>query len=184
MHDIFSPEPDPLDSMLRPPSAPDNQALQRAVYGQTRRLLRRRRRLRQIAYAAALAASFAAGLLVMRLLTPQSAPAPVPQPERAVKLPEKAPPPEKQPLSSVDESALAMEWDAFDSSEHRSERYQQAGDHYLNEEFDPQSALRCYRHALDNGTKQDLAISPSDNWLLMVIKDARQKEINHANQGG
>ncbi len=54
----------------------------------------------------------------------------------------------------------------------------------MTEEIDPQSALRCYSNALDNGTEQDLAISSEDNWLLMAIKDARLKERNHAKQGG
>ncbi len=185
MHDIFNREPDPLDGMLHPPSPPDNEALRQQVYAQTRRVLQRRRRWRQLAYTAALAASFVAGLLVMRLTTPRPAPALPSEPEVVVKQPEKTPqPPDRLPQSSADENALALENDAFDSTDHRVERYRQAGDTYMNEEYDPQSALRCYRNALDNATKNDLAISTNDNWLLMAIKDARQKESDHAKQGG
>ncbi len=62
--------------------------------------------------------------------------------------------------------------------------YKQAGDRYMTEQSDPQSALRCYGNALDNGTEQDRSISTDDNWLLMAIKDARQKEKSHATKGG
>jgi hypothetical protein len=75
------------------------------------------------------------------------------------------------------------EWNAFDSDGRRNELYRQAGDSYMEEEHDPQSALRCYTNALDHGTKQDLTISADDNWLLMAIKGARQKENNYAKTG-
>jgi hypothetical protein len=183
MHDIFSRDPDPLDAMLRPPSPPDNEALRQALYSQTRRVLHRRRRLWQFAYAAALLVSFAAGLLVMRFATtPTAAPAPV-----VVVTPPKEPAPPNNPPappSPSSETALAQEWQAFDSDTERAALYQQAGERYMTEENDLPSALRCFSNALDNGSEQDLAISSNDNWLLMAIKDARQKENNHAKQGG
>jgi hypothetical protein len=181
MQHIFSREPDPLDGMLRPPSLPDNEALRQAVYARTRRLLHRRRRLRQFAYAAALLLSFAAGLLAMRLATPQPPPL-ADAPERLASKDEPQLP--NNPPPSSDESALAREWIAFDSEDDRGERFRQAGDRYMTEENDPQSALRCYGNALDHASEQDLAISTNDNWLLMAIKDARQKEKDHAKQGG
>lgn len=179
MHDIFSREPDPLDSMLAPPPLPpESDALRQAVYSQTRRVLRRRRRVRQFAYAAALLVSFAAGVLAMRAVL---RPAPDLPARNASKAAPRDNPPDNLP---PDESALAREWEAFDSAEHRGERYRQAGDRYLKDENDLQSALRCYSNTLDSGTEKDLAISTDDTWLLMAIKGARQKEKSHAKSGG
>ena len=177
MHDIFSREPDPLEGMLRPPSVPpESDAIRQAVYARTRNVLRQRRFVRQFAYAAGLLVSFAAGLLVMRVTT---RPATVPDlPAHSASKDESQPPNEPPPL--LGESALAREWRAFDSDDRRSELYRQAGDAYMEGEFDPQSALRCYTNALEHGTKQDLTISADDNWLLMAIKDARQKEKSYA----
>ena len=181
MHDIFSREPDPLEGILRPPSPLESEALRQTVYTRTRRVLRRRRRVRQFAYAASLLMSFAAGVLAMRMTMQTdsgerggvSAPmAPTNQGADTPRLPE------------PEDSALATEWTAFDSEDHRAELYRQAGDRYMEEESDPLSALRSYSNSLDNGTERDLAISTDDNWLLMAIKDARQKEKKHAKQGG
>ncbi|HWG45774.1 MAG TPA: hypothetical protein VN688_23635 [Gemmataceae bacterium] len=181
MHDIFSREPDPLDDLLAPPPLPSGVgALRQQMYGPTSRVLRRRRWARQFAYAAALAASFALGLLVMRAnMRPMAAPLPEP----VAKQHEEPRPPDK-PSMPADASALAREWKAFDSIDQRGERYRQAGDRYMEEESDLQSALRCYSSALDSGTERDQAISSDDNWLLMAIKDARQKEKEHAKNGG
>ena len=181
MHDFFAPEPDPLNGLLAPPPLPpETDALRQAVYARTRLVLRRRRRLRLLAYAAAVLVSFAAGLLAMRAVQ-RDLPAPIPEPN--VRRQEEPRPAEK-PLAPADEPALAREWRAFDSTEHRGELYQQAGDAYMTEQYDPQSALRCYTNALDSGTEKDLTISAEDNWLLMAIKNARQKENDHANTGG
>ncbi len=181
MHDIFAPEPDPLDGLLAPHSLPpETDALRQAIYSQTRQMLRRRRRVRWLAYAAALLVSFAAGLLAMRAVRRD---VPTPIPEEIVRRQEEPRPAEK-PRMPADESALAREWRAFDSVEHRGELYQKAGDAYMAQEYDPQSALRCYTNALDSGTEKDLAISTDDSWLLMAIKNARQKENDHAKSGG
>jgi hypothetical protein len=182
MHDIFSREPDPLEGMLRPPSTPPvNEELRQAVYTRTQGMLRRRRHLKQLAYTAALLVSFAAGLLVMRV-TMQPAPMPVVVQPRQQELR----PPDNPPSPSPENPkppALAKEWSAFDSNDQRGELYRQAGDSYMEDEYDPQSALRCYTNALEHGTKQDLTISADDNWLLMAIKEARQKEKTHAKTG-
>jgi hypothetical protein len=185
MHDSFSREPDPLDAILRPASPLTNDALRQAVYDRTRLVLHRRRRLRQLAYAAALLVSFAAGLLVTRFSTPSLVPPVVP--DVAVAPPRQPAPPDKSPAPLAlprSQSALALEWQAFDSPKERGALYRQAGERYLQEEHDLQSALRCLGNYLDNGTEQDLAISSDDNWLLMAIKVARQKEKRHAKQSG
>jgi hypothetical protein len=184
MHEFFSREPDPIEAMLRPPPPPDNEALRQTVYTHTQRVLYRRRRLRQFAYAASLLLSFTVGAGTMQLMT---RPALTDSGERGASPPcssESAQQGADAPRSPTSEdSALDAEWVAFDSTDHRSELYRQAGDRYIKDESDLQSALRCYSNALDNGSEQDLAISPDDNWLLMAIKDARQKEKQYAKQG-
>jgi hypothetical protein len=184
MHDIFSREPDPLEGMLRPPSVPpESEALRQAVYLRTRGVQRRRRLVRQLAFAAALLVSFGAGLLVMRATT---RPAPAPdlsaRSAREGESPPSTNPPSALPMSPKP-PALVKEWNAFDSDDQRGELYRRAGDSYMEDEIDPQSALRCYTNALDHGAKQDLTISADDNWLLMAIKNARQKENAYAKTG-
>jgi hypothetical protein len=87
--------------------------------------------------------------------------------------------PEKEPRQP-EESAVAMEWTAVESSQPRPDLYRRAGDRYLDSEADPESALRCYGQALDAGGAADRAVSSEDSWLLMAIKNARQKENSHA----
>ncbi len=188
-HEFFSREPDPIEAMLRPPSRPDSDTLRESVYAQTMRVLRRRRRLRQFAYAASFLLSFAAGAGVMRMTARTDSSgqveigarrargvSPLISPSQLGADAPRSPTPE--------DSALDEEWIAFDSADRRSELYRKAGDRYIKDENDLQSALRCYSNSLDDGTEQNLAISSDDNWLLMAIKDARQKEKNHAKQGG
>jgi hypothetical protein len=177
MHDAF--EPDPLDRLLAPPPLPAGAAdLRQDLLGRTSRVLRRRRRLRTLAWAAALAACYGAGLWTVRRL---AAPAPRPGAPEVARQPDAPPPP---PAPAAPPSALAVEWRACDEGDRQATLYREAGDRYLDEENDPRSALRCYGNALDAGTEQDLAIAPSDSWLLMAIKDARQKEKRHAQTGG
>jgi hypothetical protein len=176
MHDIFSREPDPLDGLLAPPPSADTEALRQEVLARTTAVLRRRRRRRRLAWAGALAALVLAGLLVVGVRMRPPAP-----PEVVVQPGPPAPPAERPVPPTA--SALALEWQATDSTTRRAELYREAGDRYLAEEADPQSALRCYAGSLDSAGA-DLTISPDDNWLLMAIKDARQKENAHAKNGG
>src|SRR5579871_6111176 len=112
MHDIFAPEPDPLDGLLAPPPLPpETDELRQALYSQTQLVLHRRRGLRRFAYAAALLVSFAAGLLAMRAAMRDI---PTPLLKESVRRQEEPSPAEK-PHEPVDESALAREWRAFDS---------------------------------------------------------------------
>jgi hypothetical protein len=85
------------------------------------------------------------------------------------------------PLAGL--SAVDLEWRALEGQGKRSELYRLAGDRYLKEANDVESALRCYRLALETGSQKDLPISPEDSWLLMAAKEARQRENRHANNG-
>src|SRR5579875_3872666 len=133
MHEFFSREPDPIESMLRPPSPAENETLRQAVYTQTRRALHRRRRVRQFAYAASLLLSFAAGALATWTALPARSASKV-EPLTTPVAVQEAPATEDAPHSPMpDDSALAQEWDAFDSTERRGELYRQAGDRYKDE---------------------------------------------------
>jgi hypothetical protein len=179
MTDIFAREPDPLDDLLAPPPAAGAEALREELLGRTTRLLRRRRRLRRLAWAAALAACYGAGLLTVWWAFRPAPPAPRPQvapEERATTV----------PAPEVPASAVAVEERAADDGDLKAQAalYRRAGDLYLREANDLAAALRCYGNALDAGGDADLAVAPSDNWLLMSIKNARQKEKRHAHNGG
>jgi hypothetical protein len=170
-------QPDPLDDLLRAPPGEADEALRHRVLERTTRALRRRHRLRLVAWAAALAACYAAGVVTTFWLTPRrvevvqvEAPPPAPVPA-----------PEPPPPAAARPSAVALEWQAFDNQ--RRDLYRQAGEKYLHED-DPASALRCYGQALNGASDKDLAISPDDDYLLMVMKEARQREKTHAKNGG
>ncbi len=75
---------------------------------------------------------------------------------------------------------LDLEWRAFDSRENRAALYFAVAKRYLEERQDYEAALRCYRQALDAAGQEELAIRPDDNWFVMALKEARQKENNDA----
>jgi hypothetical protein len=172
MNEHITPDPDPLGDLLGPPATAANDGgLQDELRRRTCRVLRWRRRGRRLAWAAVLAACYAAGVATPRWQIPAPAPA---APELAVK-PEASPPP-----PPPQGPALALEWQAFESTDRRAELYRRAGDQYMESESDPESALRCYGASLDAASAVDRAVSAADNWLLMVIKNAREKENRHA----
>jgi hypothetical protein len=180
---------DPLDDLLRlPVAAGAEEALRRRLLDRTTRALRGRRRRRVVGWAAALAACYIAGVLTVYWLGPRrierieivrNVPAPEPSPVTPSPSPVAPTPREAKPASAV-----AMEWKAFDADQHRPELYRQAGDRYLSQDADPASALRCYGQSLNGASEKDLAISANDDYLLMLVKNARQKEKDHAKNGG
>jgi hypothetical protein len=177
MHDFFIREPDPLDELLAPPLPGDNVALRQGLWEQTSQVLRRRRRLRGLARAAALAACYVAGLFTAHGLAPRQ---PDPPPAADARRDGAPRPPAPAPAPGAS-TAYALEWQAFDSPDRGAELYRRAGDRYLSDEADPAAALRCYGNALGAGPA-DLSISGEDSWLLMAIKDARQRERHDANR--
>jgi hypothetical protein len=173
---------DPVERFLQsPPRAEDGLSWRDTLLARTNGVLRRRRIVRRVTAGAALAACFLAGGLVAWLVKPESSPAqpadiaanPIPAP----KAPEESKTP-KAVQSRV--PAVAQEWSAFDASAQRARKFREAGDRYLQESQDIEAALRCYRQALDAGGDEELIVTPSDSWLLIALKDARQKEKNHA----
>jgi hypothetical protein len=55
-------------------------------------------------------------------------------------------------------------------------RFREAGDRYLSDFADYQSALRCYRNFLDEADAADRAVTSEDTWLLTSLKRARKQE--------
>jgi hypothetical protein len=162
------------DFLDAPPSAAGDIALQERLFRQTTRMIRRRRWLRRAGFAAAFAACYLAGAVTVYLVR---SPAP-PQPG-TVPLP--SPPSTASPgETTVGLTAVALENQALDSVQPQPELYRLAGDRYVAESGDLQAALRCYRQALDEGPEQDLQVKPEDSWLLIALKEARQKEKENA----
>ena len=167
-----TPEPEslPPHPLLAAPAPRTDGRLREAVLAKTARVLRRRRFIRRLAHAATLAACFFAGLLTAEWRRPAAPPR---EREIVTAAPSPAPaPPAAEPAE--------LERLAKRSPERRGDLYRRAGDLYATEQGDLSSALRCYREALDAGDEKNLAISADDHWLLMAIKDARQKEKNDA----
>jgi hypothetical protein len=179
------PVPDPCDTdrfLDRGVPGCADEAFRRSLLAATTRVIRRRRRLRRAGWAAALAACYVAGLVTMRLAT---ATAPPPQ---VVQQPTPSAPRPPQPAAAsrpTDDGgeAVAMEDQAVDTRGKPREKrdlYCRAGDRYLHDRGDLPSAVRCYGGALDGASDDDLKISPDDSWLLMALKEAKQKERKHA----
>jgi hypothetical protein len=200
MDDTVTPQPDPVDDLLRPNLPPPDDRLRHELLVRTTRLLRRRRRLRYLTIAAAMAACYLAGVLTVRLGTaPEDGPgrgdlardSTGPKQDQTVR-PKRAPRPpvrpekESPPRPDVQVAVKDLEWHAFESTDRarRFELYRRAGDRYLAESNDVQSAIRCYRGALDAASEKDRTISVNDNWVLMAVKQERQKEKLNAQNGG
>jgi hypothetical protein len=165
---------DPEGWLARTPAPPQGEAFRQELFRRTAGVLRRRRWMRRAGVALALAACYAAGVLAPPPAVPhmdRSADFARGDPEATVPLPAEA------PAVAKDRSALALEWQALDSTDGRAELFRKAGDRYLEEWGDVPSALRCYRSALDAGD----TIGPDDSWLLMALKQAKQKEKRDAN---
>jgi hypothetical protein len=181
---------DPIDQFLESNVAgPAPPGLQEAVLAKTMRVVRRRRLRRRLAWAGAMAACFLTGVATVIGWQSLEGPArPIEKQEIVAANRHGEPTP---PAGSPDAilrslmlparpSALELEWQAFDSRDNRATLFFEVARRYLEEEHDYDSALRCYRQALDAARAEELAIRPDDNWLVMALKEARQKENNDA----
>jgi hypothetical protein len=163
------------DFLDNPPASQPDAAFQRRLLEQSRRLLRRRVWLKRAVFAAALAACFLAGIVTSGWLQSVAAP-----PTVVIVTNRRTLPSSRDEEAVAGLSALVLENRAFDSERPRPELYRLAGDRYLAESGDLQSALLCYRRALDESSDRDLQIQPEDNWLLIALKESRQKEKENA----
>ena len=178
----MDPKADPLDDLLRPPAEPPAEPLRRRLLEETTAVLRRGRRIRWAALISSWAACFAVGAAAMLLWQnlgsrieekpPVTKNSTEPKPE----IPNLNPEPPKEKPVSAEATALAKEWEAFDSTKNRAALFFEAGDRYLAESNDTASAIRCYRQALAAARPEELAIRPDDNWLVLFLKQSRLKE--------
>jgi hypothetical protein len=185
MSDTPPTDRDPVDDFLAaaaPPPCPDG--LRQALLLETTRLLRRRRRLKRLALAAALAACYAAGLATPRLWAPPPAGDAGPRRDPPP-VAERVAPPDRPPEPDSDLGPAELErWAAAVSKGERAAFLRRLGDRHMRETGDVEAALRCYSGALDAGSEQDQAVAADDNWLLIALKQAREKEKRHAKLGG
>jgi hypothetical protein len=147
-----------------------------ALREQTTRVLRRRRRLRQLGFVGMAAACYAAGLATMWTLLPRPA-ATVDSPAQplVIAATTKPSPPEEKPA----ERPELYEFQAQTAPPaERAARLRKAGDLYLEQANDYASALRCYTQAFDAAGPQALEFSLDDNWVVMAIKNARRLEFS------
>jgi hypothetical protein len=164
---------DPVDELLTVAPAPDDGRLRQDILHRSTAILRRRRRLKQLALAASLPACFLAGMMTMWGF------APTPQ-QQVVYVEiepkhETSPEPKKEAPTPM--SAVAMENKALDSPDHRADLYRQAAELYLKE-GNYASWVRCKDNALSEAKKEDLQISPDDDFLTIALKKERQKKEN------
>jgi hypothetical protein len=84
----------------------------------------------------------------------------------------------QQPVSLARAHPRELEWNAFDvEDDHmRGRLYLQAGNRYLDELQDVESALRCYQQAFHYCEARDLELDANDNWLVESLKRNRRKE--------
>jgi hypothetical protein len=169
----------------------ENAELRQSLRLQTTRVLRRRKRFKQVGYAAVLAACYLAGLATMQLRL--SMPAPRVAEEMAQHGPDTVPPaapttspPETAALpidNDPDVPAVVFERVAVVWADKRPDLYRRAGDRY-EREGDYQAALRCYTRFLETSSENERAISADDTWLLMSLKKDRQREKDYVHTNG
>jgi hypothetical protein len=171
--------PDPVDKFLEyPPQLPADAGRRQALAEHTAALLRLPRR-RYWPMAAAIAASIAFGAVstffVMRSFNVE-APKKVDVDRPQVK----DKPADEKPKTIVAKpiDPRELEWKAFDAADdaQRARLYFQAGDLFLNQHADCESAVRCYTQAIRYCAPDDREFRPNDNWLVMALKTDYRKE--------
>jgi len=179
------PLPEPLGDFLQhPPNLPADADRKEMRFQQTAQMLPKSRRWRApivTAVAAGIVLAFVLSYAFMRgekidpVLLGKSLverqPVPAGDNPRPIHEPE---PPRGQMAAEPRE----LEWNAFDATndQERVRLYFQAGDLYLTSDQDIDAALRCYRQALSYCAARELEFDPSDNWLVMALKNDRRKE--------
>ena len=164
-------------------------ALREAVWQGTVRRLRWRRRTRRAAIACAFVLVYAAGFGTTQFLPEEPSDVvrvathePAPPTEEAPPVVE-APAPAAEPITAkllLDPEALARRLYAAGPEERR-QLLKQAGDCYLADRGDIKEAVQCYRRLLDLAPADEpMTVEKDDNWLLVSLKEARQKERGDA----
>lgn len=162
------------DELLGATPQAANEELRTELLARTTGRIRLARRLRLAGRVGMCLLCFVAGAMAMSLW-----PSPEPQVahfEVVVQAPAMSEP--SLPLVNAPPSPAALELAAEQTIEktEAARRFREAGDRYLRDAADYQSALRCYRYFLDGAKPEDLTVSPNDSWLLTSLKRARAQE--------
>lgn len=139
-----------------------------ALFARTAGVLRSRARRRRLAGLGAVILAYVAGAATVHLLSNRiRAGGPAPRPASPLEIVRAA---DDTPDDLVRE-ALATPGTA------RAALFERAGDRFLAERGDIESALACYRRSLDaQPSDGGIAVDPGDNWLLIALKQARRQE--------
>lgn len=187
--------PDPVERFLeQSPAAPPSGEARQALLLQTQKVVRGRRLRKRLGLALALLACYLAGAATMQAWVRGFRSRPeitnlqgTSEPEQGLAQQGSLTPMNPTPPVPIemdpDAPAALVELIAARSPAHQALLYRSAGDRYWRELGDVESALRCYRLALAS-PESDLSLDPEDNWILMALKQARQKEKNYANHDG
>ncbi len=165
----FPEHPDAFD----PPPADDG--LRERIFARTARRVAATRRMRRVTVVAALILCFAAGVMTGPWIMPGHGPGrstagsernstPVaPPPGEIVD----ASPPARPTAAQIEDRARRA------SNEQRLLLLKLAGDRYLNDDVDVESALRCYRAVLAAAPPTDRKrFDPTDSWLLASLRQS------------
>ena len=178
-----------VDDLLSIEAPADVDRLRLPLLTQTTSVVRRRRVIRRLGLAAALAGCYLAGMVTVwgsvAASTPRDAAferhsTPEAKPDEGSQ-----PAPQRPGPPSVRRPRPAQPRDGRQVVAARADyrQIQRVSDRYLNEEGDILKALHYYTRALDQATPDEREISlESDSWLLMALKEARRKE--HSNENG
>ena len=180
------------DGAFDGPAPPE--ALYDAVWRSTAGRVRRRRYYRRILAVSAVAAAYAGGLATTFALfkapasaPPRNAPTAVTESvasakDKPVLSVESAPDPAQRGITRPlgNREALARRISEA-SPEERARLLKQAGDRYLKELGDIETALNCYRRLLDSLPASERGrVGRNDSWLLVALKESRrEEETNH-----
>jgi hypothetical protein len=174
---------DPIDQLDRRPSEPSVR-LRDSTFAKTRRVLRGRRMLRRGVVLAAFAAVYLAGLASMdvwRIVARREG-----LEQKTAKTNQHMEPSERGGNRSAVPNvglpgALADQPAPGRPAKTRFEIMREAADRSWEQSGDIALATRLYARALRNASSAELVVSVDDNWLLMGLKEARIKEVKHAN---
>ncbi len=154
--------PDDLEAILTLPPTGTSPEMRERLLQETSALLPRRASPRRRAVLAAAAVLLAVGLgwFFLRFRATSVVVDPAPQPSAPV-----------ASAIAISVTAVDLEWKAFDSApKEQSKRYWNAGHAYIGAHADYESALRCYRQALETGTAESRQITDEDDVLAMALK--------------
>lgn len=174
MNDIPDPNHDFLESLLAGPLPAAENHLRQSLRQQTSTMLRRRKYRRWLTQAGALAACYVAGMFTLWLWMPGHGP--TSSATDVVVVQETATIPIAEHSETQVSPVVLERLGAVANKDQKAELLRQAGERYVEERGDWRSAVHCFAQSIDAAPLEERSISPSDNWLVMALKEARQKQ--------